>query len=83
MHLNSGKDFLSVQRGPTGAAKRRQEISMNTFTPNNLANKTDRQLTAMFQEASQGLSATGADLAAAQKRVAMIRLELARRVPAP
>lgn len=56
---------------------------MPPFTPNDLAKKTDRQLTALFQQASKELAGTGTDLAAAQTRVAMIRLELARRVPAP
>ncbi|WP_288804734.1 hypothetical protein [uncultured Novosphingobium sp.] len=52
---------------------------MFKMTKDDLAKKTDAQLTALFQEASKGLIATKSGLASAQSLLAMISAEIARR----
>lgn len=56
---------------------------MFKMTKDDLAKKTDAQLAALFNQASNGLAAAGSDLAAAQSLRAMIRAEIARRGPLP
>lgn len=56
---------------------------MFKITKNDLAKKTDAQLAALFQEASNGLIAAGSNLASAQSLLAMIRTERARRDLSP
>jgi len=56
---------------------------MFKMTKGDLAQKSDAQLAALFQQATLGLSAAKSDLASAQSLLAMIRNELGRRGPAP
>jgi hypothetical protein len=56
---------------------------MFKINKSDLAKKTDAQLTALFQQATIGLSAAKSDLAAAQSLLAMIRIERASRHPLP
>lgn len=56
---------------------------MFKITKDDLAKKTDAQLTALFQEVSKGLTAKGPDLPAAQSLVRTICSELARRRAKP
>lgn len=52
---------------------------MFKMTKDDLAKKTDAQLTALFQETSKGLIATKSGLASAQSLLVMISAEIARR----
>lgn len=52
-------------------------------TKDDLAKKTDAQLAALFQQASNGITAAKLDLASAQVLLAMIRAEIAKRGPSP
>ncbi|MCW2368834.1 hypothetical protein [Sphingobium sp. B11D3D] len=54
---------------------------MFKVTKDDLAKKTDAQLAALFQEASNGLAVTGSNLASAQSLLALIRAEIGRRDP--
>ncbi len=56
---------------------------MFKITKDDLAKKSDAQLAALFQEASQGLVAKGPVLATAQSLLAMIRAEIASRHLSP
>lgn len=56
---------------------------MFKITKADLAKKTDAQLAALFQEASNGLAATGSNLASAQSVLVMIRAEIGKRGPSP
>lgn len=56
---------------------------MFKMTKGDLAQKTDAQLAALFQQATIGLSAVKSDLATAQSLLAMIRTERANRRPSP
>jgi len=55
---------------------------MFKITKDDLAKKTDAQLTALFQQATLGLSAAKCNLAAVQSLLTMIRTERASR-PSP
>lgn len=50
-------------------------------TKGDLAKKSDAQLAALFQQATLGLSAAKSKLASAQSQLAIIRAELASRIP--
>lgn len=50
---------------------------------NDLATKSASQLAALFQQASNAVTASNAAIASAQSLLAMISLELGRRGPAP
>lgn len=63
--------------------RKQQEESMFKMTKDDLAKKTDAQLAALFQQASVGLAAAKLDVASAQSHLAMIRAEIASRVPSP
>lgn len=52
---------------------------MFKITKDDLAKKTDAQLTALFQEVSEGLIVTKPFIASAQSLLAMIRAEFAKR----
>lgn len=54
---------------------------MTNVTKNDLTAKSMSQLAALFQEASRGLMAATANLAAKQSRLEAIRAEIARRRP--
>jgi len=56
---------------------------MFKITKDDLAKKTDAQLASLFQEASNGLAATGSNLASAQSLLAMIRAEIGNRAASP
>lgn len=56
---------------------------MFKMTKCDLAQKSDAQLAALFQQATLGLSAAKSDLATVQSQLAMIRAELANRIPKP
>lgn len=56
---------------------------MFKITKADLAKKSDAQLTALFRQATLGLSAAKCNLAAAQSLLAMIRAEFAKRGPSP
>lgn len=52
---------------------------MFKMTKGDLAQKSNAQLTALFQEASKGLTAAQSDIASVQSLLAMIRAEIASR----
>lgn len=56
---------------------------MFKMTKGDLAQKSDAQLAALFQQATLGLSAVKSDLATAQLLLAMIAAERANRRPSP
>lgn len=56
---------------------------MFNITKDDLAKKSDVQLTALFQQASQRLQPNGSALPQAQSLLAMIRAEIAKRGPFP
>lgn len=56
---------------------------MFKMTKGDLATKTDAQLAALFQQASNGLIAARSNLASVQSQLAMIRTEIASRGPCP
>lgn len=56
---------------------------MFKITKDDLAKKTDEQLTALFREASKGLASGKPDLASTQSVMAMIRAEIAKRGASP
>jgi hypothetical protein len=82
MHLVHVRDSSPPNAAHRGRRKQ-QEESMFKITKADLAKKTDAQLAALFQQATGGLTATGADLASAQSALAVIRAEIAARCPAP
>jgi hypothetical protein len=75
-------DFSSSTR-PIGGGAKQQEESMFKMTKGDLAQKSNAQLAALFQEASKGLTTANAEIASAQSLLAMIQSELAVRNPAP
>lgn len=75
-------DFSSSTR-PIGGGAKEQEESMFKMTKGDLAQKSDAQLAALFQQATLGLSAVKSDLATAQSLLAMIAAERANRRPSP
>lgn len=56
---------------------------MFKMTKGDLAQKSDAQLAAMFQQATLGLSAAKSDLTSVQSLLAMIVAERANRRPSP
>lgn len=56
---------------------------MLKMTKGDLAQKSDKQLAALFLQVTLGLSAAKSDLASAQSSLAMIRTERANRRPSP
>lgn len=56
---------------------------MFKMTKGDLAQKSNAQLAALFQKASNGLTTANAEIASAQSLLAMIQSELAVRKPAP
>lgn len=56
---------------------------MFKMTSYDLTQKSDAQLAALFQQASNGLVASKAQVALAQSLLAMIAQEIGRRGPAP
>lgn len=56
---------------------------MFKMTKGDLAQKSEAQLAALFQQATLGLSAAKSDLATAQSLIAMIRTEIANRHQSP
>lgn len=56
---------------------------MFKISKNDLAKKTDAQLSALFQEVAKGLNPVRPDRSAAQSLLAMIAAERAKRGPRP
>ncbi len=64
-------------------ANEMEDVMNFNLTRNDLATKSASQLAALFQQASNAITANQATTASAQSLLAMIRVEIAKRTPSP